>query len=413
MEQEKQKEVLHPDDVLQRISFLTELLHCNGKIYLWSYDDSGNYLNTNAPNMVLDTMFRSNHMLTSALDFGAASDMPFIISSDFGMMWCATYEKYENQLYRMHVIGPVFSSQLSDDTIRECLKSPKIRASWKPKLVRYLKDIPVITATDFIKYTLMLHYCITQEYRKPSDITFFSPEDTHLLTDPSPKTDYASHWARENILFDMLQKGDIYYKSKLPGAASMMQNMYPSSDRELPRARQQAAIFAGGCIRAAIAGGISPDTAYSRGELYLKSIRDAPSFTEMLSYIHTLYEDLLFLVHNHRKNVPYSKEVQACADYIEQHTEEPLNIDYLARKIGYSSYYLSRKFKTETGVSINSYIKKARIERASILMVSTKMEIQDISDLLQFGNRSFFSKVFKEETGFTPAQFRRNHQCPL
>ncbi len=38
------------------------------------------------------------------------------------------------------------------------------------------------------------------------------------------------------------------------------------------------------------------------------------------------------------------------------------------------------------------------------------MSIDDISEQLHFGNRNFFSKVFKDETGSSPAQFREAHR---
>ena len=61
-------------------------------------------------------------------------------------------------------------------------------------------------------------------------------------------------------------------------------------------------------------------------------------------------------------------------------------------------------------MSVNSYVKKARIDRASYLLMSTDMNIDDISALLHFGNRNFFTKVFEEETGSTPAKFREDHK---
>ncbi len=61
-------------------------------------------------------------------------------------------------------------------------------------------------------------------------------------------------------------------------------------------------------------------------------------------------------------------------------------------------------------MSVNSYIKKARIYRASYLLMLTDMDIDDISAMLHFGNRNFFTKIFKEETGSTPAKFRDDHK---
>ena len=57
-----------------------------------------------------------------------------------------------------------------------------------------------------------------------------------------------------------------------------------------------------------------------------------------------------------------------------------ITLEDLARHCGYAEYYLSRKFAKETGMKI--------------------------SDLLRFGNRSHFDRVFRQHVGVSPAKFR-------
>ena len=47
-----------------------------------------------------------------------------------------------------------------------------------------------------------------------------------------------------------------------------------------------------------------------------------------------------------------------------------------------------------------------KVERAKILLKSTDMTVQDISDRLCFGTRNYFSRVFQEVAGCTPVQYR-------
>jgi AraC-like DNA-binding protein len=82
----------------------------------------------------------------------------------------------------------------------------------------------------------------------------------------------------------------------------------------------------------------------------------------------------------------------------------------LAAFAGYSEYYLTRKFKEETGFFINDYVKAAKIERAKVLLSSSDNSIQDISNQLGFTNRSYFSQVFRDLTGMTPVSFREQQQ---
>ena len=64
----------------------------------------------------------------------------------------------------------------------------------------------------------------------------------------------------------------------------------------------------------------------------------------------------------------------------------------------------------ETGMSINDYIKNAKIERAKTLLLATDRSIQEICDQLNFGSRSFFAETFKEITGIPPAAFREQNR---
>ena len=73
---------------------------------------------------------------------------------------------------------------------------------------------------------------------------------------------------------------------------------------------------------------------------------------------------------------------------------------------GYTDYYFTKKFRKETGVSLTDYIKQARIEYAKILLITTRTGIDEISDSLRFRTRNYFSKVFREIVGITPAAYR-------
>ncbi len=63
---------------------------------------------------------------------------------------------------------------------------------------------------------------------------------------------------------------------------------------------------------------------------------------------------------------------------------EKISIAELASLAGYSDYYLSRKFKEETGMNILTYINKQKIEYAKKLLTTTDDSVQSISDALQF-----------------------------
>ncbi len=57
--------------------------------------------------------------------------------------------------------------------------------------------------------------------------------------------------------------------------------------------------------------------------------------------------------------------INKAIDFIFFHIDEELSVEQIAEFCGYSKFYLSRLFKTETGESIYSFIKRARIEESA------------------------------------------------
>lgn len=165
-------------------------------------------------------------------------------------------------------------------------------------------------------------------------------------------------------------------------------------------------VFASLCTRAAIEGGLSPESAYSLGDSYIQSMTDSRTVSEPTVLMHEMYDDFIHRVHQCRTNPALSKQVQACCDFIEFHLEEPLPLSLLAGQAGYTEQYLSRKFKKETGVNISDYIRFARVERAKLLLTTSDLTIAQIAQQLQCCSGSYFSEAFRTVTGLTPQQWR-------
>ena len=121
-------------------------------------------------------------------------------------------------------------------------------------------------------------------------------------------------------------------------------------------------------------------------------------------------DDYIRRVHNAKNQADLTAHIQECCAYIRAHITEELTIQSIAAEIGYTEYYLARKFRKEMGIKILDYIKNIRIEYAKVYLLSTDKSVQEISDLLQFSTRNHFTRVFRELTGITPSQFRSNRQ---
>ena len=165
-------------------------------------------------------------------------------------------------------------------------------------------------------------------------------------------------------------------------------------------------VFTSLVCRAAIEGGLSPEEAYALGDNYIQAAESAKTLDDLNPLSLMMYDDFICRVHKCRTNPKLSRPVQQCVDYIEMHLDQKIRAADLAAVVGYTEYYLTHKFKAETGLCINNYIKFAKIERAKVLLKSTDQTVQEIAASLCFSTRNYFSRIFQEVTGQTPMEYR-------
>ena len=397
--------------VADRVDCLCELLSCTGSMYRWVYDPKGEIQDTNCPDLVLHNVFSNMGYLTQMLDYARTQREPVVFSIPLGLMWGCAFEYEDEALARIHVFGPVASSELSYEAIHKAIGNSVMPPRWRPRFMRILERIPVTSGIDFFRHVLMLHYCVTGQTLTNSDITFHStPTGGKLQGRDFQKKDRMKTYMAEQALLRMVSEGDLNYKEALSRASAVSRGVAVNTGNSLQQVKLSQVVFITLCTRAAIEGGLSPEIAYSRGDAYIQDVMDCKSISDATYIGHTMYEDFIQLVHRGRSNPNLSKPIQSCCDYIELHAEEKLTLSEIAKRVGYVDYYLSRKFKTETGTSINDYIKTVKVERAKTLLIATDMSIQDICDKLNFGSRSFFSETFKEIAGMPPAAFREQNR---
>lgn len=91
--------------------------------------------------------------------------------------------------------------------------------------------------------------------------------------------------------------------------------------------------------------------------------------------------------------------------YIENRRNYEISISELADQAGISSGYLSRIFKKYYHISVVDYIHLRKLHKAKEYMVSSDMNISDISFLLGYSEAGYFCKIFKKYEGMTPSAF--------
>ena len=396
----------------ERLDYLVDLLSCTGKMYSWIYRTDGSLVKTNCPDLVLDTVFKRIGGTDAVLDYSSRHRRPLIVSNPLGLMWGVAFEYQESHLSSIHVFGPVSTADLAYESIREALNDSKVPTAWRPKLMNILNRIPVTSTIDFFKNVLMLHYCVTGEKLTTADITFQTTSYVLRQSSTPPRRDRMVTWMAEQHLMEMVRQGDLNYKDAMADAIRVSRGVNVTTKKSLDQVKVSQIVFISLCTRAAIEGGLSPEVAYSRGDAYIQDIMDCANVADVANIGHTMYEDFIRMVHHRSQKKNISKYIQSTCDFIDLHASEKLSLTEIAGRIGYTEYYLSRKFKQEMGISINDYIKKVKVDRAKTLLTATDLSIQEICDQLNFGSRSFFSEIFRKVTGTPPASYREAHRHP-
>lgn len=97
-------------------------------------------------------------------------------------------------------------------------------------------------------------------------------------------------------------------------------------------------------------------------------------------------------------------------EHIETHYQEPLSLNALADRFGYSSSYLSRSFKKHIGCNFSQHIRMVRMNATVADMRNhPDKSILDCAEDHGFPNVKSFIHIFKQEYGCTPSEWRKKN----
>ena len=101
------------------------------------------------------------------------------------------------------------------------------------------------------------------------------------------------------------------------------------------------------------------------------------------------------------------RNLQAVREYLDGHFQEKISLDMLAETFYINKFYLTRIFKEQFGVSINSYLLQVRITKAKQLLRFSDQTVEEIAAACGMNDANYFTRMFKKVEGVTPGQFRR------
>lgn len=148
-------------------------------------------------------------------------------------------------------------------------------------------------------------------------------------------------------------------------------------------------------------------------ELFLALIRELQLPRPFGGELTSLYfRELLFTIRRQMaedgRNTPLiQKEMERAVHYFHENFPAEINICSYAAGLHMSTCWFIRSFKQYMGVPPQKYLTSIRINKAKELLESTNCPVSEIGSIVGYDNPLYFSRIFKKQTGLSPATYRK------
>lgn len=165
--------------------------------------------------------------------------------------------------------------------------------------------------------------------------------------------------------------------------------------------------------RAAIRGGLAPETAFSLSDLYIEELEACTQIDRIYRIVRSaeFHYTLLVKETQAQKETAWESEpVTAAKNYIFRHLHQTLTVREVAEALELNPNYLSGLFRRQCQETMKSYILRSKIRLVRNLLTYSSYTYSEISDYLGFANQSHLAAVFRRETHMTMSQYRKAYQ---
>ena len=99
--------------------------------------------------------------------------------------------------------------------------------------------------------------------------------------------------------------------------------------------------------------------------------------------------------------------VQKALSIIKECYSDGINLEETARRLHVTEQYLGTQLKKETGSSFTEIIRRYKIAHVKQLLLDTELKLNQIASMAGFSDPKYMSKVFIQEVGMLPNEYRR------
>jgi len=345
------------DDLL----FLSECVSSIHPMSVWEFDRECNLLRTNCPNDRHPGSFVYTDLRALLKHFAFTYSRPSIVSGKFPIMWIIDSKPGTDGPDRLFAFGPFFMESFPEADMIQALKKEDLSTPERHRYLDRFRAITVISFMSALEYAVMFHYAITGEKISPYELhheAYSLPAFTEGQNDED--TQYHGTYEMEAKMLQMVREGDksvFDFLNTLPFTS--VGKLATNRSDALRQVKNMILVSIVLFSRAAIDGGLYPDTAMTLTDRYFQAVEASKDFQEIAQINGSMQKDFVNRVYEIRHKQCYSRAVQSVVEHIRLHLEDEIDLKVLAKELGYTEYYLFRKFKQETAMTPSQYRSKA------------------------------------------------------
>ena len=273
------------------------------------------------------------------------------------------------------------------------------------ELIRYLHNKCYRTAfiiisgfDDFVYTRQAIRYGVDEYLLKPVD----SDEFIDSIKRSIKKIEQINYMAygKINPLISMF--ADIIWRQDKEAYSTEFLNLLKTFDKMAP----SYMVKVGNDIISELKSRLSIRTGYNIDVSYDEFAGAARE--EYIKWMDGYFNVLMNVVRDSKKNFN-TNFVSSVKAYMEENYRNEFSLEDIAKHIGFSVTYFSQLFKTHMGQPFVQYRNEMRVNKAKELLINTNESITNIALDTGFSDSTYFIRVFKEITGMTPSEFKKNN----
>jgi len=392
----------------ERLQAYRELTGSAVQIHNWILDDSFHVVETDCPDSKEFLNLVTKQMKE---EINEIKEYPMIYSIQSLLYWIVVVSKNHQQIY---VKGPFFNNALDDKSVEMLFTYTSVPANKRAHLQKEMQKIAIITSSIMFQYAQMLYYAVYEKSAALQDVETYNEQITHSNYSAKSKADQfekgSGRWNLEQEILYKVRNGDTNISDLMSRASASNRHSSDVSAKSISEAKRNVDQLLTLISRAAVEGGLPQKTSFSLCTEYRKQIDRCQSFGEVAMLSNDLLIDYIQRVKRMKTYAKCSVQIRLCIEYIENHLDEKITLNHLAKKIGYTSTYLSKLFNEEIGMVLTEFVQKEKINRAKFELTHTGKTIEEISYDLGFTTRSYFATVFRKYEKMSPKEYREKYE---